>query len=319
MSEFNLINHFFKDLTAHRDDVFLGVGDDCAIMSIPDGQHLATSTDTLISGVHFPVQTAAEDIAYKALAVNLSDLAAMGAKPAWVSLALTLVEQDDDWLAAFSKSFAQLAEQYNVQLIGGDMTRGNLSMTIQISGFVEADKCLRRDQAKPGDLIYVSGCLGDAGLGLQSVLNQIESVDSLNVCIDRLNRPAPRVELGLALKDICRCAIDISDGLLPDLQHILDASDCAAEIHLLDLPLSSELKTYYGDKVDWQQIVSSGDDYELCFTVDASQQSSLDALSKKLDLKLSCIGKIKQGKGLVFVDAKGEAFNIETSGYNHFS
>jgi thiamine-monophosphate kinase len=318
MSEFNLINHYFKELTASREDVVLGIGDDCAVMQVPDGQLLATSTDTLISGVHFPVDTPVEDIAYKALAVNLSDLAAMGAQPAWVSLALTLPEQTSEWLTSFSRGFAQLAKIHNVQLIGGDTTRGDLSITVQIFGFVEPDKILRRDQAKTGDLIYVSGNLGDAGLGLLSVLNKQNATESLLACVQKLNRPPPRVELGLALTRISACAIDISDGLAADLQHILDESQCGAKVELSALPLSDELKSYYGEQIDFNQVLTSGDDYELCFTVATSQQSKLEALASQLNIKLSCIGVIKQGEGLEFVDSTGELFKPETTGYNHF-
>ena len=299
--------------------MLLGIGDDCAIMQVPEGCSLATSTDTLISGVHFPEDTRAEDIAYKALAVNLSDLAAMGAQPAWVSLALTLPDQDDVWLQAFSESFAKLARQYNVQLIGGDTTRGDLSITLQISGFVESNKFLRRDQAKAGDLIYVSGYLGDAGLGLQCALNQIDATRPLRSCIDKLNRPQPRVELGQALIDISYCAIDVSDGLAADLQHILNASQCAASVELDALPLSDALKTYYAGHVDWNQVLTSGDDYELCFTISASQKTKLDTLADELAIGLTCIGEIKQGAGLEFVDASGAEFKLETVGYNHFS
>lgn len=319
MSEFNLINQYFRLLTTNRDDVPLGIGDDCAILTVPEGKQLATSTDTLISGVHFPENTLPQDIAFKALAVNLSDLAAMGAQPSWVSLALTLPDQNDKWLAEFSDGFAQLAHQYDVQLIGGDMTKGHLSITIQIYGFVEPGAFLRRDQACEGDLIYVSGNLGDAGLGLQCVLNQLELTDSLKICVQRLNRPTPRIKLGQAIANLSRCAIDISDGLAADLQHILNESECAAVINLNDIPLSSALKNYYGEDVDWQQVLTSGDDYELCFTVSATSQSKISALASELNLDLSCIGYIKEGRGLEFVDANGEAVMFESSGYNHFS
>lgn len=319
MSEFNLINRYFKQLTNSREDVTLGIGDDCAVLQVPEGKQLATSMDTLISGVHFPINTSVEDIAYKALAVNLSDLAAMGAEPAWVSLALTLPEPSDEWLEPFAVSFAQLAHTYNVQLIGGDTTRGDLSITLQIVGFVEPHTFLRRDQAKVGDLIYVSGTLGDAGLGLLSVLKQLNPQASLPHCVHRLNRPVPRIELGQALTRLCQCAIDISDGLAADLHHILEASQCAASINLADLPLSDELKAYYGADIDFQQILTSGDDYELCFTVAASQQKQLEAIASQLNINLTPIGVIKEGEGLEWVDSNGALFKLETVGYNHFS
>ena len=318
MSEFNLIDRFFKGLTIQRDDVHLAIGDDCAIMQVPEGQYLATSTDTLISGVHFPAHTQAFDIGYKALAVNLSDLAAMGAKPAWVSLALTLPERNNRWLDDFSNGFAKLAKLHNVQLIGGDTTRGELSITVQIYGFLEPNKVLRRDKAKPGDLIYVSGCLGDAGIGLQCVLNQLESEISLTTCVDKLNRPVPRVELGEALVELSQCAIDISDGLAADLQHIVEESQCAARVELESIPLSKELKSYYGSKVDWKQVLTSGDDYELCFTVSPSEQRNLNKLAARLDIKLTPVGIIKEGAGIEFINREGETADLQVTGYNHF-
>lgn len=296
----------------------LGIGDDCAIMQVPEGKRLAVSTDTLIAGVHFPVSTSAEDIAYKALAVNLSDLAAMGAKPAWVSLALTLPEPDHQWLERFCSGFAKLAKIHNVQLIGGDTTRGSLSITIQVMGFVDVDNFLMRSQAKEGDLIYVSGTLGDAGLGLLSVLDKLDATESLTDCVQKLNCPVPRIELGLALTDMSCCAIDISDGLAADLQHILDASKCAASVELDALPLSDEVKSYYAGQVDFNQILTSGDDYELCFTIAASQQQKLNALASQLNIKLTAIGKIKKGEGLEFIDSNGNTFKPEAIGYNHF-
>lgn len=319
MSEFNLINRYFKKLTSDRADVMLGIGDDCAILQVPEGKYLAVSTDTLISGVHFPVQTSAEDIGYKALAVNLSDLAAMGAQPAWASLALTLPEQNDKWLQAFSDGFATLAKQYDVQLIGGDTTRGSLTITVQIYGFVDLQQCLRRDRAQVGDLLYVSGCLGDAGLGLEYVLNKTEATQAIKACVQRLNRPLPRVELGLALAEISHCAIDVSDGLVADLQHILDASQCAAIVNLDALPLSTELLSHYAGDINWEQVLSSGDDYELCFSVSPSQQTKLEALATQLDLKLTQIGIIKQGTGLKIIDSDGAEFKLNKNGYNHFS
>lgn len=318
MSEFNLIDRYFKALTTSREDVLVDIGDDCAITQIPEGYVLATSTDTLIAGVHFPHQTRAEDIGYKALAVNLSDLAAMGAQPAWASLALTLPANDDAWLNDFCRGFQSLAQKYGVQLIGGDTTRGALSITVQIQGFVKPGKYLTRRHAQIGDLIYVSGTLGDAGLGLQSLLNKLNTKESLNLCKEKLNRPIPRIELGQSLIDVSHCAIDISDGLSSDLQHILDASQCAAVIELDALPLSKELKSFYGDHINWQQVISSGDDYELCFTIPPSRQTRLDAMADQLNLNLSKIGTVVKGEGITFINTDGSEVNINTAGYNHF-
>ena len=320
MSEFNLINQYFKTLTGKREDVMLGIGDDCALLRVASGKILATSTDTLISGVHFPSQRSAKDIAYKALAVNLSDLAAMGAQPAWVSLALTLPQQDELWLQDFCTGFEELARQYDVQLIGGDTTCGILSITVQIFGFVEPDKSLQRDKAQEGDLIYVSGDLGDAGLGLICVMQETLVNDSMRRCIDRLNRPSPRVELGLALAlhEVCACAIDISDGLAADLQHITQASQCAADIYIEKIALSEDLKTYYANAIDWNQVLTSGDDYELCFTVNKSSQQKVEAIAKQLNIDLTCIGEIKVGNDVRFIKPDGGMLYLDRTGYNHF-
>ena len=199
MSEFDLINRFFNSLPNQRPDVVLGIGDDCAILDLPEGKQLAMSTDTLVAGVHFPEQTAAEDIGYKSLAVNLSDLAAMGAEPAWVSLALTLPASDSDWLESFSSGFLSLSKQYAIQLIGGDTTRGSLTISVTAHGFVEAGRALRRDGARPGDRIYVSGTLGDAALALRMRRGEYNSSRDESDLLQRLERPSPRITLGRGL------------------------------------------------------------------------------------------------------------------------
>lgn len=318
MSEFNLIDRYFKSLSKQRDDVVLGIGDDCAILSVPETKLLATSVDTLISGVHFPKDTSANDIGYKSLAVNLSDLAAMGAQPAWVSLAISLPNQDEQWLEEFAKGFAELINQYGLQLIGGDTTKGSLSITVQIFGFVDKQKYLRRDAAKPGDLIYVSGNIGDAGLGLKLKLNEIPSEPDFNNCIQALNRPVPRVELGQKLLDVSQCAIDISDGLLADLGHITKESHCGAKLYLENIPLSDEVKKYYAKQIDWQSVITSGDDYELCFTIEKSRQPQLETIEKDLNIKLTCIGEITNDLEVECLTNDGKAINISEPGFNHF-
>ena len=261
MSEFDIISEYFKQLTPQRPEVVLGIGDDCALVELPQGKQLAVTTDTLNVGIHFPERTDADDIGYKSLAVNLSDLAAMGAEPAWASLNLSLPASDTDWLRGFSQGFAELAREYNVQLIGGDTTRGPLSITVQLMGWVEPHQCLRRDAARPGDLIYVSGTLGDAALGIKALLGEAKDVPEH--CIQRLLRPRPRVELGQALSSCSRCAIDISDGLIADLGHILERSQCGARIELERIPLSPAFSGFYGADIPWTDVLSFGDDYEL--------------------------------------------------------
>lgn len=316
MSEFDLISHYFKHLSAQRSDVVLGIGDDCALLEVPFGMQLAMSTDTLNAGIHFPENTHADDIGYKSLAVNLSDLAAMGATPAWVSLNLSLPDYDKDWLDGFCQGFAELAQHYGMQLVGGDTTQGPLSISVQVYGFVEPGQAMRRDEAQVGNQIYVSGNLGDAGLGLKQCLGQLNHVP--DYCVARLNRPQPRVELGLALTQYSRCAIDISDGLVADLGHILEQSDCGARIELEQIPLSEPLASYYADEKDWPLILTSGDDYELCFTVSKDKQESMLAMLDQQTVAVSRIGEITKTGGLICVDAQGQPLSFEHPGYNHF-
>ncbi len=315
MPEFDIIDKYFKSIPINRKDVVLGIGDDCAILEIPENCQLVTSTDTLISGVHFPKETSAKDIGYKALAVNLSDLAAMGAEPAWASLALTLPDEDYHWLEKFVEGFSNLAAQHNVQLIGGDTTKGPLSITVQIYGFIQKGKTLRRDCAKAGDLVYVTGVIGDAGLGLKKIFNKLEN---LNKCVQQLNRPVPRIEIAQALTNVSCCAIDISDGLLADLGHITKESQCAAVIELEKIPTSKELKSHYKNNIDWQQVITSGDDYELCFTINKDNQYKLNKIQNSFGVPLTCIGKIEKGQGVRSVDSNGRELNISSQGYSHF-
>lgn len=295
----------------------LGIGDDCALLAIPTGMQLAVSTDTLNFGVHFPENTNPSDIGYKSLAVNLSDLAAMGAKPAWASLNLSLPDDDRDWLDGFCQGFARLAQQHNVQLIGGDTTRGPLSISVQVYGFVEPGRAMRRYGAQVGDLIYVTGTLGDAGLGLKQCQGQLVDVPAF--CVERLNRPQARVDLGLVLSEYSHCAIDISDGLIADLGHILGQSHCGARIELDRIPLSSPLTDYYGEQKDWPLILTSGDDYELCFTVRPDKQAQMLARLDQQAIAVTQIGEITEAAGLACVDRQGRKLTFEHSGYNHFS
>lgn len=322
MSEFDLINHFFKTTTIKREDVLLGIGDDCAILSPPPGKQLAVSTDTLISGVHFPESTCAEDIGYKSLAVNLSDLAAMGAAPAWVSLAISLPQADDVWLKAFMRGFNSLAEKYNVSLIGGDTTQGQLSISINITGFIDADKSLKRSCANIGDSIFVTGNIGDATIGLKAVFNKLDAADTFseknkNFCINRLNRPTPRVKAGQLLSEFSVAAIDISDGLLADLNHICEASDVGALLNLQQIPLSESVQNYYNDKPNWQSVLTGGDDYELCFTCPDNQYAEMLALMESHKININCIGKIIEGSGIQCLH-NNQLISLNPSGYNHF-
>ncbi len=325
--EFELIERYFTGCGSERDDVVLGVGDDAAILSLPAGHELVVSTDTLVAGIHFFPDVDPCSLGHKALSVNLSDLAAMGARPAWVTLALTLPQVDEVWLAAFSQSFAALAHQHGVQLIGGDTTSGPLSITVQAMGFVEKGKAWQRDGAKLGDVIYVSGTLGDAGLALQAIKQQIVFPQALLArLISRLEKPTPRVAEALALSGLVNAAIDLSDGLLSDLGHILKASRVGAEIQLDALPLSSAFRACRQDKVAqqlsdecWQSLpLSAGDDYELCFTVGSENQHAVASTLAMHGFKAHCIGRIDNGSGLRCVQKNGKQYQTEQSGYEHF-
>jgi thiamine-monophosphate kinase len=319
-SEFDVIKKYFT-FSYSRPDVILAGGDDCAIVSVPENKRLVVTTDTLISGVHFPVETTPEDIAYKALMVNLSDLAAMGATPAWVTLAISLPEIDDNWLSAFSKQFSAVLSAFNIVLIGGDTTRGSLSITVQAMGFCDTEKILRRDQAQAGDKIYITGSLGDAAIGLHVLVNNIND-EKLSASIERLNRPAARVGFAQELVEHSTCAIDISDGLVADLGHIIKASGCGAKINLADIPLSS-CAQYYFDKyhqnsIDWSMVLTQGDDYELCFVSNVENKTDIEKLAKKHQLTVTCIGEITDSNSLKIYDDKGNLKLFSNTGFMHF-
>jgi thiamine-monophosphate kinase len=315
MDEFEIIKKYFVSKKI-RADVMLGIGDDCAIVEIPAEKQLAITTDTLVSGVHFPIDTLAYDIAYKALAVNLSDLAAMGATPAWVTLALTLPNAETAWLEEFCRGFFDLAEKYNVQLIGGDLTRGPLTITVQAHGFVPKNQAITRCNARAGDLIFVTNTLGDAGLALQFLNKKISVPEKFQPQIlKRLNRPEPQVEIGLKLSGLATSAIDISDGLAADLKHILEQSEVGAILYVDELPLSAAFQTL-SQKDALALALNAGDDYELCFTV---AKENVDTLKNTLaNFNISCIGAITADQGLNLQFKNGNKYDEKTQGYQHF-
>ncbi|HEB93983.1 MAG TPA: thiamine-phosphate kinase [Gammaproteobacteria bacterium] len=316
MNEFDLIRRYFADHGVRRDDVPLGIGDDAALLIPPPGQSLAVTVDTLHSGVHFAPDIPPTDLGYKALAVNLSDLAAMGAEPAWATLALSLPQADEAWLAAFAEGFFVLAECYNVQLVGGDTTRGPLSVTLQLQGFVPRQKALIRSGARPGDHVFVTGSLGDAGAGLAIAQGRWGFAGPLaDFLLTRLHRPTPRVGAGLALRGLATAAIDISDGLAQDLGHILTASGVGAVLNIDHLPLSDALLASGIDR-PWRLAVSAGDDYELCFTVPADADLSV---SGGLDCPVTRIGRITAEPGQRWQDAAGVPCEPPAHGWDHFA
>lgn len=319
LSEFSLIETYFQALTPSRPDVELGIGDDCALLQVPSEARLAVSLDTLVEGRHFSPGADPKSLGYKSLAVNLSDLAAMGAEPAWATLGLTLPAADSDWLAPFADGFAELAREYGVQLIGGDTTKGPLSITVQIHGFVPLDQALRRDKAKAGDLIYVTGTLGDAGLALLAAQGLSVDREALPFLRARLHRPSPRIATGLALRGLASGAIDLSDGLGSDLQHICKASRVGATIYADRLPVSPGVASYIAETGDWALPLASGDDYELCITVPAERQAELEQLALTLPGGLTWIGMVEACPGLRVVLPDGQQTDNIPSGYDHFA
>lgn len=319
MGEFELIQHYFAAQAPTRADVELGIGDDCALLNVPAGECLAVSTDTLVSDVHFFADVDPVALGHKALAVNLSDLAAMGAQPRWVSLALTLPNTDENWLAGFAQGFHALAAQHHVALIGGDTTRGPLSITVSIKGSVPPTQALRRSGAKIGDFIYVSGRLGAAALAVQQRLHQLSvGAESLQHCEKRMEYPQPRCELGLALRHIASSALDLSDGLAGDLMHILRASQVAAKIELADLPIDHAVSQSVTPAQALQLALGGGDDYELCFTASAEHEQTIHQLAEKLNLPLTRIGTITAGTPEIFWYHHNNAVELHITGWEHF-
>lgn len=318
LSEFDLIRDYFADIGVARPDVLLGVGDDCALLRVPPGRDLAVSIDTLVCGTHFLAEDDPEALGHKALAVNLSDLAAMGAEPAWATLALTLPEVDTAWLAAFSSGFANLARRHGIALVGGDTTRGPLSITIQIHGFVEPGKAMRREGARPGDLIFVSGELGDAALALLAKGGDLVAPEKLPNLLNRLHRPEPRLDLSARIRGIASACIDISDGLGADLGHICERSGIGAMIRAGSLPLSETVRDQVSATGDWGVVLAGGDDYELCLTVPPERRAELESAVAGLAIGLSQIGVVEVGGDVRCIMPDGSVSPVARRGYDHF-
>lgn len=339
--EFRLIDRYFKPLSVGLPSGDIGIGDDGAVLSVPAGHQLVVVTDTLVSGVHFPVDAQPSDIAWKALAVNLSDLAAMAAKPAFFSLALTLPHNDAAWLEAFAQGLQAISREYAIPLIGGDTTKGPLTITVTAHGWVEQGKALQRNGAQIGDVICVSGCLGDAGLGLKHALNQLNETEQARLTpgqwqsvLQVLHRPLPQLALGAALAGKANAGIDISDGLLADLGHILESSgahaqaELGAELYLSELPLSQAMQAWFAEHVSWHLPLAAGDDYQLCLTLSEAAYAELKA---QFPDNLYGIGRITSAAGIQFWDkpaARGGrqmtplevlgAAYCHANGYQHF-
>jgi len=308
LAEFNLIKQFFTR-PAKRGSTQLSVGDDCALLAVPEGFELAITVDTMVEGVHFFADVDPKHLGHKLLAVNLSDLASMGAEPVAVTLALTMPKVDALWLDNFARGLFALAEKYAVDLIGGDTTSGPLTLTIQAMGLVPKQQALRRSAAKVGDLIYVTGCMGDAGLGLKIKQGYVGG-NGLQA-LERFNTPEPRVHEGLAIRSVANACVDVSDGLAADLGHILEKSSVGARLDYQKIPVSNAVMEYRDDTRDWRMPLIAGDDYELCFTVAPENV-------EKLSVDCTCIGIIEQEQGLR-LERAGQVSEFVVGGFEHFS
>lgn len=315
-SEFDLIHRFF---TRPAKTAALGVGDDCALLAPPPGEQLALSTDMLVAERHFFADCAPQKLGHKTLAVNLSDLAAMGAQPRAFLLALALPNADADWLQPFANGLFALADAFDCELIGGDTTQGPLNLAVTVIGSVPPGQALRRDGARPGDDVWVSGTLGDARLALGALRGEWTlPVEMLTAARRQLEMPMPQVQLGLALRGLATAAIDVSDGLLGDLRHLLDASRCGATINADALPLSAELAQQPRAR-QLQCALAGGDDYQLCFTAAVAARAQIAALGNRLALPLTRIGTITADGKQTVTDAAGAPVPGDFTSFDHFA
>jgi len=319
LNEFDLIRTFFTQQAISRDDVIVGIGDDAALVRIPADMEQAVSTDMLLAGCHFPSDADPVSIGYKSLAVNLSDLAAMGATPAWFTMNLSLPQADRIWLEGFCLGMFGLAMEHVIQLIGGDTVRGPLAIGMQVHGLVPRGQALLRTGAKPGDNIYITGELGDAGIGLMLSQGRLAlPKEQATVALERFSRPQPRIHDGIALRGVANSCIDISDGLIADLEQLLVSSHVGAQVHLEDIPVSSVCRTHFKGMEGMELALTHGDDYELCFTVPLEKQEMLKQASSSSSCPFTCIGEIQSQPGLRIQDADGKPFETKKKGYDHF-
>lgn len=319
MDEFALIDAFFKSMTHKREDVRLGIGDDAACLTPPAGQALVVSCDTLVAEVHFLSNWDPYDIAYKAVMVNVSDLAAMAAVPAWAMLALTLPQSpESSWLKAFSNGLQDGLNAFNMALIGGDTTRGPFSLTLTVHGFAPFDKVVSRAGARPGDSIWVSGTLGAAALAVERLKSphQIPQDDQA-ILMNQLLRPRPRVDLTPFLQTYATSAIDLSDGLSADLNHICEASALGACLNLDAIPVHAVVNQYK-QKEALDFALQGGDDYELCFTVASEQEAAWHRCMTDSGLQCFCIGVMEAEQGLRIKESDGRIRALRPQGYSHF-
>lgn len=315
-SEFEIIRRYF---TRPAPSAALGVGDDCALVQAPEGQTLAVTSDMLVEGTHFPPGEDAQRLGHKTLAVNLSDLAAMGAEPRWCTLALSLPKADEAWLAAFARGFFALADRYGIELIGGDTTRGPLNLCVTAIGALPLGQALRRDGAVVGDDLWLSGTVGDAALGLACLQSRVTlDHEAREHCLNRLQTPEPRVALGCRLRAIASAAIDVSDGVAADVGHICERSAVGAEIDFDRLPRSAAFERSTEPTLALEYLLAGGDDYELAFTAPSVQRSAVAAAAAAAQVPVTLIGRIVSGSGVTALDRAGAPIPLRRIGFDHF-
>ena len=318
--EHEIIARYFSQHSAGA-DVEIGVGDDAAVVQPPDGSKLVMTMDALNEGVHFRPDCRPEDLGHKVLAVNLSDLAAMGATPLWATLSLSLPEIEDSWLAGFSRGLYSLADRYNTKIIGGDLVRGARSVSMQATGYLKSADAITRTGARPKDSLYVTGTLGDAALYLklsQNLEDLTASKQDMDYLSARLNRPWPRVEVGQEIVALASAAIDLSDGLVLDVQRILQGSGVGARIELEQLPRSRAMHRQWQDGEDWNLVLAGGDDYELAFTASPEHGAEIDTISARTGCPITRVGEITREASLELFLA-GRSYPLpDRPGFEHF-
>ena len=316
MDEFEIIRRYFTRDTEDQ-HIRVGIGDDGAVLIPAPDRELVSVVDTLVFGIHYPPTLAAADIAYRAVAVNLSDIAAMGARPRWMTLALTLADSDPAWLDDFSRGLFEAADEHELALVGGDTTRGSETVvSVQIIGDVEPGTAMTRGGAKPGDAIYVSGTVGDAAAGLSILQSGLPNSDDVDYLLGRFRRPQARVVLGAALSSIAHAAIDLSDGLYTDLEKLLSASGVSGSLELADIPLSAQLTNLMDEEDALRFALSGGDDYELCFTTNVADER-LREVTDSTGVTITRVGRVAEGSGLECT-RDGEQYDYQDAGYRHF-
>jgi thiamine-monophosphate kinase len=320
--EARLVERYFLRLGAVREDVVLGIGDDAAVLRAAPGMELVQTTDSLVEGVHFPAGASARSLGHRALAVNLSDLAAMGAEPAWALLSLTLPQVDEGWLLDFARGFGMLAREHGVALVGGNLSRGPLNIGVTLTGQLPSGTALRRDGGRAGDELWLSGTPGDAAQGLAELLapaaggNGAAADDPAPALRSRFEYPQPRVALGRALRGLATACIDVSDGVAADLLRLAAASGCGATLDVDALPVSTALRARLGAGA-WQQALCGGEDYELCFSVPAGSADRLQAIAAGCAVRLTRCGNLVEGAGLDLRQG-GTVIQFPVAGHDHF-